>query len=161
MSALGSESGSTLSLRRAVAPPGWKLDVHQRKWKGTFHDSSCMKTEREKRNGVPQASCPVGMNVVLSCALGQVWWTDNHSCSNCDSFAYMSWMQGKLSCSCQSMNLLTETFGSSLIQNGLNFFFPSPPIPRNSLLFTSFPICVTRSRRAGRSVVRTEGMSAR
>ena len=60
---------------------------------------------------------------VLSCALGQVWWTDNHSCSNCDLFAYMSWMQGKLSCSCQSINLLTETFGSSLIQNGLNFFF--------------------------------------
>ena len=88
-----------------------------------------MKTEREKRNGVPQASCPVGMNVVLSCALGQVWWTDNHSCSNCDSFAYMSWMQGKLSRSCQSMNLLTETFGSSLIQNGLNFFFPSPLFP--------------------------------
>ena len=24
-----------------------------------------MKTEREKRNGVPQASCPVGMNVKL------------------------------------------------------------------------------------------------
>ena len=33
---------------------------------------------------------------VLSCALGQVWWTDNHSCSNCDLFAYMSWMQRKL-----------------------------------------------------------------
>ena len=78
------------------------------------------------------------MNVVLSCALGQVWWTDNHSCSNCDLLAYMSWMQGKLSCSCQSMNLLTETFGSSLIQNGLNFFFPSPLFPETvccSLLF--------------------------
>ena len=24
-----------------------------------------MKTEREKRNGVPQASCPVGMNVII------------------------------------------------------------------------------------------------
>ena len=58
---------------------------------------------------------------VLSCALGQVWWTDNHSCSNCDLFAYMSWMRKKLACSCQSINLLTETFGSSLIQNGLNF----------------------------------------
>ena len=39
--------------------------MHQRKWKGTFHDSSCLKTEREKRNGVPQASCPVGMNVLV------------------------------------------------------------------------------------------------
>ena len=96
-----------------------------------------MKTER-KGNEVPQASCPVGMNVVLSCALGQVWWTDNHSCSNCDLFAYMSWMRKKLACSCQSIDLLTETFGSSLIQNGLNFFFPSPPIPRNSLLVLIF-----------------------
>ena len=30
--------------------------------------------------------------VVLSCALGQEWWTDNHSCSNCAFFTYMKWM---------------------------------------------------------------------
>ena len=79
-----------------------------------------LKSGRRKAQAVPRW-VRSGM-LVLSCALGQVWWTDNHSCSNCDPFAYMSWMQGKLSCSCQSMNLLTETFGSSLIQNGLNFF---------------------------------------
>ena len=32
------------------------------------------------------------------------------------------------------MNLLTETFGSSLIQNGLNFFFPLPPYSQKQFI---------------------------
>ena len=97
-----------------------------------------MHEDWEEGNEVPQASCPVGMNVVLSCALGQVWWTDNHSCSNCALFTYMSWMWMKLACSCQSMNLLTETFGSSLIQNGFKLFLPLPPYSQKQFIVLFF-----------------------
>ena len=47
-----------------------------------------------------------------------------HTCLGCK----------EASCSCQSMNLLTETFGSSLIQNGLNFFFPLPPYSQKQFI---------------------------
>ena len=41
-----------------------------------------------------------------------------HTCSGCEL---------KLALTCQSINLLTETFGSSLIQNGIKLFLPLPP----------------------------------